>query len=115
MKKILLLIIIFTFILNSQLVYSEEDVEIIGIDHDRGIVLEIREAAVSVGDLILNQIDNVFSFLEDEIVKRQKIIEDQVETRKENFFKRLTKKIKNAFNQFIDSLFNSFQKKVEKN
>jgi hypothetical protein len=110
MKKIIFLIIIFLFIFNIYPTYSEEEIEIIGIDHNRGIIAKAREFSVYCGDLILNQIDQTFLFLEKEIEKRQKIVEEQIESRKENFIEKLTDKIKASFSEFIESLFNKKEK-----
>lgn len=114
MKKVLTVTFIFLFLFNSFPAYSEQgDVEIIGIDHKEGIIAELTEKTVYLGDSVMDQIDKVFQFLSNEIKKRQQIVEDQFENRKENFFNNLKEGIKNSFDNFLDDLFKSTRESIK--
>ncbi len=67
-------------------------------------------AAIAAGNLIdtsesvLRRIEIITGRATDEVERRQKIIEDQVEERKDNFFIRVRDTIVESVNSFIDSL-----------
>ncbi len=104
MKKKLLLVVIIT-ILSFNLVSAENGnrEEVIGVDHETGIIAAVVEDVKEVSQGILDWIDDLTERGVDEVERRQEIIEDQVETRKENLFISM----KNSLQEFINSLVES--------
>ena len=102
MKKILTAVVISLFIFNFTFAEKESG-EIIGVDHETGIIAAATEDIKEIYEGIFGWIDNITKRGVEEVERRQEIIEDQVETRKENLFI----SIKNSFREFINSLVDS--------
>ena len=102
MKKILTALAISIFVFNFAFAESETD-EVIGVDHETGIIAGVVEDAREVYESVFGWFDDITKRGVEEVEHRQEIIEEQVETRKENLFI----SIKNSLQEFVNSVVES--------
>ncbi len=108
MRKILLIFLVFSFLISPILGYGND--EAIRIDHEKGLIAGVVDRIIGVSQAIFSVVDNATDWVVNEIENRQRIIEDQIEERKDNLIKRVSNAVVSFFNSLIDSIVESISK-----
>ena len=112
-RKLLIVAIITVFSFNLVSAENESGEEVIGVDHETGIIAAVIEDVKEVSQGILGWIDGLTERGVDEVERRQEIIEDQVETRKKNLFISIKNSLQNFINSLVDSILDSLMAPFE--
>ena len=114
MKKHILVAVIISLLLFSFVVAEEvERGEVIGIDHETGIIAAIVEDVQEFSQGIFKWIDDLAKQGTEEVERRQEVIEDQIETRKENLFISIKNIIQDFINELVESIVDSLMAPFE--
>lgn len=113
--KILSVLLLFLILCEPFLVYANyNNEEIIGIDHEKGIVAKIIRKVVEVSEFVFAMIDRATEWITEEIEYRQKVIQNQIQERKENLIKKISDRViaflKSLIESTTESITDSFKK-----
>lgn len=112
-KKILLLFLIFCFVFPINLTLAQNRVESEVVEQqDRGVISNFLHQTENYFKVTCRIINNLLKSFKNEVERRQKIFQKEIEKRKRDLLDTSSQKISEYIKKFIDDLFERTKEKI---